>query len=274
MRHQGRITHWNDAKGFGFITPNGGRDQVFVHIRAFARADRRPAGSELVTYELAVDERNRARAEQVEFVDDARGIASGASAPGAARPQGAAAGSAAPPGVTSRSARPAGSVAPVRVERARRAPPRTGRRMVRGIALALAAALGVAGYLQYQQHRARTTAVDVPVVAPARMVQEIPRSEAPPPPGSVRVVPRAAPVPAAPAYVDPDPVPPVPQAKRPAAAGSLAVVPREPEKYRCDGRTHCSQMHSCEEATWFLNHCPGTKMDGDGDGIPCERQWC
>jgi hypothetical protein len=33
-------------------------------------------------------------------------------------------------------------------------------------------------------------------------------------------------------------------------------------------------MHSCEEATWFLNHCPGTKMDGDGDGIPCERQWC
>jgi hypothetical protein len=44
--------------------------------------------------------------------------------------------------------------------------------------------------------------------------------------------------------------------------------------YRCDGRTHCSQMTSCEEATYFLRNCPGTQMDGEGDGVPCERQWC
>ncbi len=44
--------------------------------------------------------------------------------------------------------------------------------------------------------------------------------------------------------------------------------------FRCDGRTHCSHMTSCAEATYFINHCPGTKMDGDGDGVPCERQWC
>ncbi len=44
--------------------------------------------------------------------------------------------------------------------------------------------------------------------------------------------------------------------------------------YICDGRVWCSQMHSCEEATFFINHCPNTKMDGDGDGLPCERQWC
>jgi hypothetical protein len=37
---------------------------------------------------------------------------------------------------------------------------------------------------------------------------------------------------------------------------------------------HCSQMTSCEEATWFLQNCPDTKMDGEGDGIPCENQWC
>ncbi|MFQ1653879.1 excalibur calcium-binding domain-containing protein [Aeromonas veronii] len=43
---------------------------------------------------------------------------------------------------------------------------------------------------------------------------------------------------------------------------------------QCDGRQHCSQMTSCEEATWFLQHCPNTKMDGEGDGIPCENQWC
>lgn len=45
-------------------------------------------------------------------------------------------------------------------------------------------------------------------------------------------------------------------------------------KYTCDGRTHCSQMTSCEEAKFFLRNCPGTKMDGDNDGIPCERQLC
>jgi hypothetical protein len=44
--------------------------------------------------------------------------------------------------------------------------------------------------------------------------------------------------------------------------------------FRCDGRTHCSQMTSCEEATFFLRNCPGSSMDGDNDGIPCERQWC
>jgi len=45
-------------------------------------------------------------------------------------------------------------------------------------------------------------------------------------------------------------------------------------RYTCDGRTSCSQMTSCEEATFFIQHCPGTAMDGDNDGIPCERQWC
>lgn len=43
---------------------------------------------------------------------------------------------------------------------------------------------------------------------------------------------------------------------------------------RCDGRTYCSQMTSCAEATFFLKNCPGTNMDGNGDGVPCEKQWC
>jgi len=44
--------------------------------------------------------------------------------------------------------------------------------------------------------------------------------------------------------------------------------------FRCDGRAHCSQMTSCAEATWFINNCPGTQMDGNGDGVPCKQQWC
>jgi len=41
---------------------------------------------------------------------------------------------------------------------------------------------------------------------------------------------------------------------------------------RCDGRVYCSQMTSREEAGFFLANCPGVKMDGGGDGVPCERQ--
>jgi hypothetical protein len=54
---------------------------------------------------------------------------------------------------------------------------------------------------------------------------------------------------------------------------SLADVPVEPH-FSCDGRTRCPQMHSCAEAKFFLANCPGVKMDGDHDGVPCEREWC
>lgn len=44
--------------------------------------------------------------------------------------------------------------------------------------------------------------------------------------------------------------------------------------FTCDGRTRCSQLTSCAEASYFLQHCPGTTMDREHGGIPCERQWC
>ncbi|HJW03302.1 MAG TPA: excalibur calcium-binding domain-containing protein [Azospira sp.] len=59
-----------------------------------------------------------------------------------------------------------------------------------------------------------------------------------------------------------------------------AASPRSPlaadpsQQFKCDGRTYCSQMTSCQEATFFLQNCPGVKMDGNNDGIPCEKQWC
>ena len=40
--------------------------------------------------------------------------------------------------------------------------------------------------------------------------------------------------------------------------------------FKCDGRQHCSQMNSREEAEWFSQNCPDTKMDGDKDGDVCE----
>jgi Excalibur calcium-binding domain len=55
---------------------------------------------------------------------------------------------------------------------------------------------------------------------------------------------------------------------------SEAALNSQGVSFRCDGRIYCSQMTSCEEATYFLKNCPGVKMDGDHDGVPCERQWC
>lgn len=58
------------------------------------------------------------------------------------------------------------------------------------------------------------------------------------------------------------------------AVSEQAVEAPEQPRFHCDGREYCSQMTSCEEATFFLENCPGVKMDGEGDGIPCEKQWC
>ena len=72
MRYQGRITTWKDDQGFGFITPNGGGEPVFLHIKTFSNRQRRPVGNEIVTYELTVDERRRPRAISVAFVGERR----------------------------------------------------------------------------------------------------------------------------------------------------------------------------------------------------------
>ncbi|GAD80626.1 cold shock domain-containing protein [Vibrio ezurae] len=50
--------------------------------------------------------------------------------------------------------------------------------------------------------------------------------------------------------------------------------PYENMGFSCQGKTHCSQMTSCNEAKFYLAHCPNVKIDGDNDGIPCESQLC
>jgi hypothetical protein len=60
----------------------------------------------------------------------------------------------------------------------------------------------------------------------------------------------------------------------PAPARVAPSTPGVAGAFSCDTRKYCSQMQSCAEAKYFLANCPGVKMDGDGNGIPCEKQWC
>ena len=68
MRQQGRITEWNDDRGFGFITPLDGGPRVFVHISEFPRDKRRPMTFDLVAYDVDKDDRGRLRGTKVLYV--------------------------------------------------------------------------------------------------------------------------------------------------------------------------------------------------------------
>ncbi|WP_454255429.1 DUF1294 domain-containing protein [Pseudomonas sp. Marseille-Q8238] len=64
MELRGVLRSWNDDKGFGFIRPERGGDDVFVHISAM-RGDRRPEVGQAVLYVAGKDERGRPRAEHM-----------------------------------------------------------------------------------------------------------------------------------------------------------------------------------------------------------------
>jgi Excalibur calcium-binding domain/Staphylococcal nuclease homologue len=38
----------------------------------------------------------------------------------------------------------------------------------------------------------------------------------------------------------------------------------------CGAKRFCEEMINCGEARFYLNSCGLTRLDGDGDGVPCE----
>jgi len=59
MRTQGKITFWNEEKGYGFIVPASGAKQVFVHVRAFKNPKVQPELNQMVSFELSTDRQGR-----------------------------------------------------------------------------------------------------------------------------------------------------------------------------------------------------------------------
>lgn len=43
------------------------------------------------------------------------------------------------------------------------------------------------------------------------------------------------------------------------------------ESFTCAGKTYCREMISCAEAKFYLAQCGLSRLDGDKDGVPCEK---
>jgi uncharacterized membrane protein YsdA (DUF1294 family)/cold shock CspA family protein len=67
MRRKGKMTYWDDDKGYGFVTWPGNDSDLFVHIKRFERRPRRPVIGDIVTYEVAPGRGGKAQAVNVRF---------------------------------------------------------------------------------------------------------------------------------------------------------------------------------------------------------------
>lgn len=182
-RINGTLKAWNEDKGFGFITPANGGQDLFVHISDYPKRGGPPKVGEPVSFEVVPNKDGKKKAVLIQ--------------------------------------RPGGEpAAPRRAHRPRTQP--TGRQgsslLSRLIGVALVVMIGASAYSFLAPKFNRSSS------EPAALVS------------------------------------------------STADV--APGRFQCDGRTHCSQMTSCAEATYFIRNCPNTQMDGNGDGVPCESQWC
>jgi cold shock protein len=66
---QGTVKFFNEMKGFGFITPDGGGTDAFVHVTALEAAGLRTLSQDQrVEYELAPDRRGRESATNVKLL--------------------------------------------------------------------------------------------------------------------------------------------------------------------------------------------------------------
>ena len=64
--HSGTVKWFNDQKGFGFIVPDNGGKDVFVHVTGLRGAQITEGNK--VNYELAPDRQNRMTATNVKVV--------------------------------------------------------------------------------------------------------------------------------------------------------------------------------------------------------------
>jgi uncharacterized membrane protein YsdA (DUF1294 family)/cold shock CspA family protein len=70
QRYRGKVVAWKADKGFGFIRPDHGTEDVFFHITSLSTRQREIAPNTPVFFTLAYDEQRRPRAGRV-YLDNA-----------------------------------------------------------------------------------------------------------------------------------------------------------------------------------------------------------
>jgi uncharacterized membrane protein YsdA (DUF1294 family)/cold shock CspA family protein len=68
MRFEGTLKTWNDERGFGFLEPVQGGEDIFVHVKSFGGRTGRPQVGQVVSFEVEVGPRGKKRATNVEPV--------------------------------------------------------------------------------------------------------------------------------------------------------------------------------------------------------------
>jgi len=177
--YKGKLKRWNDAKGFGFISPDNGHNDVFIHISALSKISRRPIVGDAVVFQIETDGNGKKRAVNAKLE----------------------------------------GVSVVQSKNNKINKKAKNKFVSRFLSIML---LILIGTLIFNKITEKTNSSVV----------------------------------------------------KSSSIGSFQEKERNIGNFTCSGKTLCSEMNSCEEAKFYQRNCPSTKMDGDGDYIPCERQWC
>jgi cold shock protein len=59
---KGVLKTWKEDRGFGFITPDDGGRDLFIHISAIGQVSRRPVLGDIIHYQVARDRNGKFRA--------------------------------------------------------------------------------------------------------------------------------------------------------------------------------------------------------------------
>jgi cold shock CspA family protein len=192
---KGKLLRWIDEKGFGFIKPEKGGADIFIHISALKSMSRPPVAGDIIHYETSLDDKGKLRAINAKI----EGVSQVLTVSPIDRKR-----------KTQKSTYP--QQRPHRNYNTYRPPyKKSGFRFI-PVLLIVAA---ISGYSKFANQHVSTEPSGMTIDEP-----EIPA-----------------------------------------------------QQFQCQGKVHCSEMTSYEEAEFYLQNCPGTKMDGDNDGIPCEQQF-
>lgn len=67
MRFDGKLKSWNDDRGFGFIEPLHGGQEIFVHIKSFPAGTGRPTVGLQLSFAVELGEQGKKRAISIQF---------------------------------------------------------------------------------------------------------------------------------------------------------------------------------------------------------------